>query len=187
MPTLLHLATGAALGRLHARRPSLRQGLAFAALACLPDLDLVLHFAGVPYGDALGHRGAAHSLAAATAVGLLLGLLRLAGPGSRDLRAAGRLALLAALAMASHGLLDMLTHGGHGVGLFWPLDPERHAFSWRPIPAAPLGMAFFGPRGLAVLQAEGPASALLFLLAALPGARAQRATISEGPETLSSS
>ena len=45
----------------------------------------------------------------------------------------GGLALLVAATMASHGLLDMLTDGGHGVALAWPLSDERWFAPIRPI------------------------------------------------------
>ena len=188
MPTILHAAVGLALGRLHAGRPDLRHSLVFAGLAVLPDADLLLHFAGVPYSAALGHRGAAHSLAAAALAGLFAAVLARRG---RPLWTG----LLVAATVASHGLLDMLTHGGHGVALFWPLEANRHAWPWQPLPAAPMGRRLFGEAGLTVLLAELPTSTCFLLLSRWPARAAARAlgeptylsATARGPETLSSS
>src|SRR5688572_7732825 len=79
----------------------------FGALSLLPDADVIGLAWGVRYGDEWGHRGATHSFVFAAAVGVLVGLL------ARPLRVPfGRTALTAALVLASHPLLDVLTDGG---------------------------------------------------------------------------
>jgi hypothetical protein len=86
-------------------------------------------------------------------VGLALGLaarwfkrpaLRLAGARSGQ---TGRTALLASLVLASHAILDTMTDGGLGCALLWPFDLTRYFAPWRPIPVAPIGLAFFSPYG----------------------------------------
>jgi hypothetical protein len=57
---------------------------------------------------------------------------------------------MAAVVVASHPLLDILTDGGLGCALFWPFDDTRYFAPWRPIPVAPIGLAFFSPFGLTV-------------------------------------
>ena len=121
-----------------------------AALAALPDLDVITFAFGVPGGSMWSHRGITHSLAAAFLTGTLLATL------SGRWFSAHRwpLALYFSLVMASHGILDAFTSGGRGVALFAPFDARRYAFPGRPIPAAPLGLAYFSERGLRAFEAE---------------------------------
>ena len=118
-----------------------------AALAMLPDLDVIGFRFGVPYGADWGHRGASHSLAIAA---LIAGLLALARPGTRR----GIAVPFLILAMASHGLLDMLTDGGRGVALLWPASSERLFMPFRPIHVSPIGARFFSQRGLETVWSE---------------------------------
>ena len=85
-----------------------------AALATLPDWDLISYaFAGVQDTMA-GHRGASHSLIAAVGVGVAIGIAF----GSRWW-GRWRTALWAFLTIASHAILDLFNVQGK-VGLFWP-------------------------------------------------------------------
>ena len=153
MASLGHLAVGLALGRLESGERS-TAGRAWsmallAGLAVLPDADVIAWRYGVGYDSILGHRGAAHSLAAALAVGLVAGLVaRRLGAGF------ARGAKFAALAVASHGPLDMLTDGGGGIALLWPFTSERWFVPWRPIPVAPIGLDYLSREGLAVFTTE---------------------------------
>ncbi|HZH04072.1 MAG TPA: metal-dependent hydrolase, partial [Myxococcaceae bacterium] len=135
----------------------------FSGLALIPDLDVVAFALRVPYGAPWGHRGASHSLAAALAVGLLAGWLA-RGTSLPPVRTG----LWAVLAMASHGLLDILTDGGQGVALFWPLDPTRYFAPFRPLPVSPVGAGMFSARGLYVIGVELLAFAPLWLYALWP-------------------
>jgi hypothetical protein len=47
-----------------------------------------------------------------------------------------------------------LTDGGLGCALFWPFDLTRYFAPWRPIPVAPIGLAFLSPYGVRVAAAE---------------------------------
>lgn len=175
MPTAItHAVVGAALAPL-APRPlrRVRLALALAAVAALPDLDVVAFRFGIPYAHALGHRGLSHSLpfAALLAVVLTRVLYGSAlGVGSRRWWALVGLFFIAA---ASHGLLDACTDGGLGVGLFLPLSEARIFFPWRPLAVSPLSVrAFLGQRGWAILSNEIawvwlPAAAALGLVLAL--------------------
>lgn len=149
-----HAAAGAALWLLlrpaHAPRSAWVAG---AALAALPDIDVIGFRFGVEYGDFLGHRGLTHSLLVAVMAGAVIGFLWTRdGYAFRD-----RLQLAAYLvaALASHGLLDAMTTGGLGVALFAPVDNTRYFFPWRPIAVSPIGIRpFFTARGFAVLANE---------------------------------
>jgi inner membrane protein len=151
MPSALsHLAVpialGAGLGRDTVPGRLLAAG---AAASVLPDLDVVGLRLGIPYGSALGHRGATHSLLFAAALALL------AAWRHRDLGAAPATAFeFVLVAGASHGLLDALTSGGLGVALLWPLSPERLFAPVRPIRVAPLTVRALASRGPAVLASE---------------------------------
>jgi inner membrane protein len=124
--------------------------LAGVAASILPDLDVIGFKLGVAYGHELGHRGFSHSLVFALGVGALAAA---AAPWLR----CGRWAafLFVAFACASHGLLDMLTNGGKGIALLWPLTDERLFLPQPVIQVSPLSLdRFFGPAGLRVLESE---------------------------------
>lgn len=152
MPTILThavlpLAVAWGLGPM---RISPKLAFAGAVAAMLPDADVIGFAMGVPYETAWGHRGASHSLALALICGLvaagLTGKLQ-STPRATFLFVGG--------AMASHGLTDMLTDGGHGIAIFWPFSDQRFFWPFRPIEVSPIGLTrFLGPRGLDVLMSE---------------------------------
>ena len=121
--------------------------LAGAVLAMLPDADVIGFPLGVEYADEWGHRGATHSLAIAALVALILAAI---WRKARTLPCA----LFLFAAMASHGLLDMLTSGGLGVGLYWPFSDERLFWPMRPVRVSPIGADFLSMRGLETLVSE---------------------------------
>ena len=121
---------------------------AFAAAA--PDLDgLVSHIWRLPPSSIYVHRGAAHSLFVALAAGLLATAFhkRL---NVRPLTAG----VVVAAAMASHGLLDMMTDSGRPVAYLWPLSSVRLFADWRPIHAGPVHMAHFFSQSTARLWSD---------------------------------
>ncbi|MGV2495264.1 metal-dependent hydrolase [Pelagerythrobacter aerophilus] len=149
MPTIIThaavpLALAAAMGP---RRIALPVALVGAALAAVPDADVIGFKFGVAYADAWGHRGASHSLALAAFTAAFLALF---WPRARTLPAA----LFLFVAMASHGVLDMATDGGLGVGLAWPFETGRHFLPARPIRVSPIGAEFFSARGVETLLSE---------------------------------
>lgn len=105
-----------------------------AAASAAPDVDgLFKHFLGVMPNSIWNHRGATHSLFVALAAG------GLAVPfhrwlGVRPLSAG----VLVALAMASHGLLDMMTDSGLAVAYLWPVSSVRLFADWRPLHSTPV-------------------------------------------------
>lgn len=148
-----HAAVGLALGRLQtARAMPARYWVASALLAAIPDLDGVGFWLGIPYDSTLGHRGLMHSIpfAMAAAAIVVLAFFRDPLPVPK-----WRLWLQFTLAMASHGLLDMLTNGGHGIALLAPLWNERFFFPWTPIEVSPLyPRDFFSSWGWQVIKSE---------------------------------
>lgn len=153
MPTILShvavpLALGIGLGRELVPRRVLLAGV---VLSMLPDLDVLAFGLGIPYADALGHRGFSHALlsaalVAALAAGMLASLGRSRFAGSW---------LFLFIAMASHGLLDTLTTGGQGIALLWPWSEQRFFAPWQVIRVSPLSMQrFMHGRGMMVLRSE---------------------------------
>ncbi len=170
MPSIGHIAVGAAAGRLYSKdlEPEhLATAMAlFSAASLLPDADGIAFRLGIPYAAPFGHRGASHSLAAAVLTGILTGL---AGRAFRW--PAWRTTLFATAVAASHGLLDTLTDGGLGIALFWPFSNRRFFAPWRPIPVAPIGLGMLSERGLSVLAFELVFFSPLFLFAFWPRGR----------------
>ena len=121
----------------------------FALLAMLPDADVLLVALGTDDNGAAGHRGASHSLLFAVAVGVLVGLIarRLGGRGVRT-------AIVAAIAVASHGLLDAVGEGGRGIPLLWPFSDGRFMSPWRVLPDAPRGLDFLSWNGVVNVTLE---------------------------------
>jgi inner membrane protein len=156
MPTAFtHGFSGAAISALAPRRfrgPKLT--LALAALAALPDLDVVTFRLGIPYADPFGHRGFSHSLTLAVLLALVLPPL-LYRHVSLLSRAGAGLFFVFFAAVASHGFLDAFTDAGLGVGFFIPFSNQRFFFPWRPILTAPVSVyAFFHGHGLRIMQNE---------------------------------
>jgi membrane-bound metal-dependent hydrolase YbcI (DUF457 family)/DNA-nicking Smr family endonuclease len=159
--------------QLGATGPGLYRALPWlgAVVAVVPDADVLMH-AFVDYSHPFGHRGALHSLGfyAVLSGGLVVPN---AFKGARWL-----VALTLFVSLITHSLLDMLTNGGLGISLFWPLSDQRTFFPWRPIPVSPLSVAsFFSERGLRILAHELPFALPCFIAAwwwTRPASRAPR-------------
>lgn len=170
MPTFLThpavpIALGLGLGERAVSRPLLVAG---AVASLLPDLDVLGLYAGTPYGAALGHRGATHSLAAAAVVAAVGAALH------RPLRTRAATAFVFLfVAAASHGLLDALTNGGRGVALLWPFTDARYFAPVRLIQVAPLRRHLWS-RGLAAVSSEAVRVWLPCALVAVALAMARR-------------
>lgn len=150
MPTIIShaavpLALGLGLGEKRVPRILLLSGV---LASMLPDADVVLFRVGATYNDVWSHRGFSHSLGFAILLGAIAALLlwRTVPP----ILAFGFVGLSA----ASHGLLDMLTNGGHGIAFFWPLTDQRYFFDWRPIQVSPLAASRFATKAAAVAKTE---------------------------------
>jgi inner membrane protein len=160
MASFGHVAVGLLTGRLHGGAPcaAARRGarpaswktlLGFAALAALPDLDVLLVALGAADGGSIGHRGASHSLAMAVLTGALAALAarRFGWPTLRT-------AIAAAAAVGSHTFLDLLGAEGKGLALLWPLSAHRFHSPWRLFPDAPRGMRLLSRYGLTEVAIE---------------------------------
>ena len=174
MASVGHVALGMAAARVHSdhvpRWPSMAL---WSALSLLPDADVIGFALGVQYADPWGHRGATHSLIFSAALGLAIGLA-----AQHFKRPAVRTALMASVVLASHALLDTMTDGGLGCALLWPFDLTRYFAPWRPIPVAPIGLAFFSPYGGLVALTEAVLFSPLLVFALRSGPlQAKRAAI----------
>lgn len=135
-----------------------------AASAALPDADIIAFRFGIPYSSIWGHRGFTHSIGFAVLWALLLATVFY----WKKAHFKG-ICLYFFIATLSHPLLDMLTNGGRGCALWWPLSEERHFFPFRPIQVSSIYPSkFFGEWGLRVLASElvwiGGACSILILL-----------------------
>ena len=94
-----------------------------------PNLDgLTHHFFGVGVNSIYGHRGLSHSFVIAVAVGPFVACFH------RMMRVEYvRAFVVIGAAVASHGLLDMMTDGGTAVAYWWPMSSARYFADWRPI------------------------------------------------------
>lgn len=156
MASFGHVAVGMFAGRATTPREAGWKHLfaafvAWSTLAMLPDFDVVAFAFRIPYAAPWGHRGAAHSLVIACAVGIVIGLIARRWLSAKEALGYG---IAATLVMVSHGLLDTLTDGGLGVALFWPFDLTRYFAPWRPIPVAPIGAGMLSKRGLWCVSVE---------------------------------
>lgn len=128
--TTTHALVPAAAALAFTKRP-LPWRLIFAAMAAaaFPDIDLVAHrLLKLPQSSIYVHRGAAHSLFVALAAGAIAAALH------KRLKTSPLVAGVAiAAAMASHGLLDMMTDSDRPVAYLWPLSSVRLFADWRPI------------------------------------------------------
>jgi len=136
------------------RRVQWRLVIAAALASALPDVDSFSHWIwGMPSPSAplppWWHRGAAHSLFVAVAVGCLAAAMH------KHLRVRATTAgLVVGAAMASHGILDMLSNGGVPVAYLWPLSSARLFADWRPIHSSPIEPAHFIAQALTRLGEE---------------------------------
>ena len=151
MPTIFtHAAVpvlfGSAAGK---QRTSWRLIAAASVAAMLPDLDTLGFRLGIAYATPFGHRGAMHSLSFALLMALIAAMIH------KRLQVSTMLAFsVVGLAAISHPLLDMLTDGGLGIALFWPLSDQRYFFHWRPIKVSPIGTRFFSAHSWPVIESE---------------------------------
>jgi len=146
-----HAFSAVAIGAIAFPSMPKRALFAGAVLAAAPDVDVVTFKLGIKYEDALGHRGATHSLLFALIVGVAIAAIWFRSDRAR-MRSA---ALYFSIALASHGVLDALTNGGLGVGFFIPFHDARYFFPWQPIEVSPISpRRFIDGRAWPVLASE---------------------------------
>lgn len=130
--------------------------------AAAPDLDaFATPLFGVAKNSLFGHRGWRHSLFTALIVGVF------AAVGHRRFRLpATTVAIVIGTAMASHGLLDMMTDSGQPVAYLWPLSSQRLFADWRPFPGTAANFSYSTPAILKRLETEARDLVLPLFLAA---------------------
>ena len=156
MPSAIsHIIAGSSVGyALYPGEKGPRFWISLLLLSLIPDLDVLAFQLGIAYSDPLGHRGFFHSLSFALILGIAFALMLRRGHRAAP-RNIGRLALAFSLVAALHPLLDAMTDGGLGIGLFIPFDNQRYFLPWTPIVVSPLGIApFFSSWGIDVLKSE---------------------------------
>jgi inner membrane protein len=172
---IAHFVVGAALALPAAKSRWIRRVLPGWAvpvtaglIAVAPDLDtyLVMPF-GVERGTFFAHRGFFHS---ALFLAVFCGLAAEVVARRLPWRAMAWLGAVWAGAAVTHPLLDMLTDGGPGVMLLYPLTEARMFFPWRPIHVSPLSIARFFERAGPILRSEAPFCAAA-VVAGLAGLR----------------
>ena len=143
MPLSLTHALIPVAGAVAAARKPIPGRLLVAAMivAIIPDLDgLWKHAPGLGDQSIWSHRGVTHSMFVALLFGILAAFFH------RRLRVLPLTAgVVVAAAMASHGLLDMMTDSGRPVAYLWPLTSARLFADWRPIPGSGLHPADIPP------------------------------------------
>lgn len=119
--------------------------------ACLPDMDVLGFFAGIPYGHIWGHRGMTHSITFGVIWSLMVYMIYSRCAAEKSIF----IWVYLMVCIVSHGLIDACTSGGHGIALLAPWDNQRIFFDYRPILVSPLGVSrFFSKWGLEVLASE---------------------------------
>lgn len=155
MPTpMTHAFVGASLSvTLPGGLRGLPAAVGCAFLAASPDLDIVGFFLGVPYSNTFGHRGITHGLPFAVLVAAAVALL---AAGMRRITQGQWLHLFLGLTVivGSHGILDMATNGGLGVGLLIPFWEGRLFLPFRPIAVSPINPSRFLTDGFPVIVTE---------------------------------
>lgn len=120
MDSITHAVMGASIfGACMGRAQGRKAYLAGAALATLPDLDVIIRYAN-PVAMITNHRGFSHSLFVLTLLAALLAwVMRRWWPSPNY--DPGRLFLALWLTLITHALLDACT--SYGTQLLWPLGP----------------------------------------------------------------
>lgn len=174
--TTTHALIPIAAGLAFASRPTpWRLLIAASAAAAFPDVDSLSHLVfKIPATSIYSHRGAMHSLFVAVVAGLIAAVLhkRLK---VRPLTAG----VVIAAAMASHGILDMMTNAGRPVAYLWPLSSVRLYADWRPIQVPSVHLAHLFTQAVVRLRSEFWQLILPMFVAAgaIRGARAAVAAI----------
>lgn len=138
MDTVTQMLFGGVLGQAAFRERLGRRAMAAgAAVALLPDLDVVAGWSGGAFASWQHHRALTHSLFFAPLAGPLIGwgLWRLErwweAPPDPDRKRLRAWIWLSMLALVTHPLIDLFT--SYGTQLLWPLTTTRFAIDSMPI------------------------------------------------------
>lgn len=180
--TTTHALLPVAVGVAFAKRPiPWALVIVAAAASAAPDVDgLFHHFLGINPNSIWGHRGATHSLFMALAAGMTAAAFH-KWLHVRPL-AAG---VLISLAMASHGVLDMMTDAGRPVAYLWPVSSVRLFADWRPLYSSPVHLTHFGSSLITRLATEfrqliAPIFLAAFVIRGLRAIAVTRASVAGG-------
>jgi inner membrane protein len=170
MPTVIsHSLAAIVLEKVFSKSTGVKFWVLTIICAILPDIDVFMHYFGVPNGHILGHRGVMHSMLFALVVSFLMVVA-----GFREIKHFSKewwsFIMYFFLIGLSHGVLDAMTSGGLGVGFFIPFNSTRYFFPVRPIRVSPFRLVrFFETEGKLILVSELvwiwiPAVAILMIL-----------------------
>ena len=157
MPTFIthFVVAGSSAYGFNSGKESLKFWALSIACSSLPDADVIgYRWLYIPYYHFFGHRGFFHSpfFAALLSTCIVCTFYRKEVIFSIQW---WKYVLYFFILTASHGLLDALTNGGHGIALLSPFTNNRYFFPWTPIEVSPLNIeAFLSQRGLTVLMSE---------------------------------
>ena len=149
--TTTHALLPVAIAVAIAKRPVPWRLLIVAAVAAAaPDVDGLFKYVWHQTPSSIyAHRGAAHSLFVALAAGLVAAVFH------KQLRVTPLVAgVVISAAMASHGLLDMMTDSGQPVAYLWPASSLRFFADWRPIHSGPVHLSHLLSNGFARLRSD---------------------------------
>ncbi len=157
MPTIItHSAVAlSAAGGFGSGKESLKFWILSIACSVLPDADVIgYRWLYIPSYHFFGHRGFFHSpfFAALLSIFIVCIFYRKEVIFSNQW---WKYFFYFFVLAASHGLLDALTNGGHGIALLSPIANSRYFFPWTPIEVSPIGIKpFLSQRGLTVITSE---------------------------------
>ena len=149
--TTTHALLPVAIAIAVARRPiPWRLVIVAAVAAAAPDVDGLFKYVWHQSPSSIyAHRGAAHSLFVALAAGLLAAVFH------KQLKVTSLVAgVVISAAMASHGLLDMMTDSGQPVAYLWPVSSLRLFADWRPIHSGPVHLSHLVSNGFTRLRSD---------------------------------
>ncbi len=161
MPSIIgHIAIGTSLGyTLYPDEKKFKFYIFAILISIIPDFDVIMFRIGIPYAHPMGHRGFFHSFLFAAIIGGLLAYIFFSRHEA-SAKKYTKLSLVFILIGIMHCLLDAMTNGGLGIGLFIPFSYERYFLPWKPIEVSPISISgFFSNWGLKVLKNE-----LIFLI-----------------------
>jgi inner membrane protein len=155
MPTIItHGFVGLISGKIFSDSEKAKFWILSAVVPMIPDADVVGFRFGIPYDSTFGHRGFSHSIIFSVIITLIvmIAAFREISFGSKKWY---QYAVFFFLISLSHGILDMFTNGGLGVGLFIPMIDERYFSLFRPIEVSPISLRrFLDGSALFVLSSE---------------------------------
>ena len=152
--SLLGVAAGKIFGPEKFKKTKIRFWILSFICPSLPDLDVIGFYLGIPYEHVMGHRGITHSLFFALIMAILITLIFFR---SEKISNKNNLLLVTyfPLIIASHGILDGFTNGGHGIAYFAPFINDRYFFSFNPLQVSTLSpKVFFTEQGFDVMKNE---------------------------------